>query len=414
MRLSAKMAGLVGAALLVVAPAHATAFTQAQLTAAQNGLQAMRELNVITFGNLTSSSEVEGKAFVGGNLSGGNYGIGNSNSAETASSRAVLTVGGNLSGNVNVNNGNNGSGGAKVVGSAAENVVKVGGNSTGTLNMNSASSNLAGQVKVGGSFNNQNFNPNSTKTATYGTSASNVQAQDTAYVTKDATLASGGSNSMATSIMNEATTLKSNLQQLSDVLSTLSTNATLNLSDRNNIVINYTSAASSADYVVINVNASDLFNGGGTLNLSLLSSATTGTGYKTTVINVLGSGSFTYSLNNNDNQNSNDQNIIWNFDQSASSNTSLALSSAFHGSVLAPNLTLSNSNVIEGSVVASVFNQSGEVHLGTYNGTSSIVTQAASQTAVPEPGTWVMMMIGFGLIGGLVRQQKQLGVLIRI
>src|SRR3546814_6043614 len=38
--------------------------------APQDGLDAMKKWNLITLGDLTSKSEVEGRAFVGGNLSG--------------------------------------------------------------------------------------------------------------------------------------------------------------------------------------------------------------------------------------------------------------------------------------------------------------------------------------------------------
>ncbi|MEO7786401.1 MAG: PEPxxWA-CTERM sorting domain-containing protein [Sphingomicrobium sp.] len=31
-------------------------------------------------------------------------------------------------------------------------------------------------------------------------------------------------------------------------------------------------------------------------------------------------------------------------------------------------------------------------------------------TAVPEPGTWMLMLAGFGVIGGTLRRQRKLAV----
>jgi choice-of-anchor A domain-containing protein len=70
------------------------------------GIDALKEWNLIVLGDLTSSSEVEGRTFVGGNLSGNssNYQIRN----VPPSTYAVpgLTVVGNvLGGTKNLNNG---------------------------------------------------------------------------------------------------------------------------------------------------------------------------------------------------------------------------------------------------------------------------------------------------------------------
>ena len=108
--------------------------------------------------------------------------------------------------------------------------------------------------------------------------------------------------------------------------------------------------------------------------------------------------------------------LIWNFTD-ATASTLLNVNSELHGSVLDPNGAVSNSTPIEGSVVASVFKQGGEVHLGTLAGdysdsaASSAFTALAStqSAAVPEPATWSMMILGFGAVGGLVRRQRRQG-----
>jgi choice-of-anchor A domain-containing protein len=76
--------------------------------------------NLITFGNLTTTSEVEGRTLVGGNLFGNasNYGVALPNSTGVD----VLAVAGNISGsNIQINNGGN---------------LRLGGTSSANLNFN--------------------------------------------------------------------------------------------------------------------------------------------------------------------------------------------------------------------------------------------------------------------------------------
>ena len=83
---------------LLLAGAMALAATPALAAGdAGNGLQAMRELNLIVLGNMSGGHDVEGKTFVGGELSGNNtpLGIGNGSQGAAPSARRTLTVGGN-------------------------------------------------------------------------------------------------------------------------------------------------------------------------------------------------------------------------------------------------------------------------------------------------------------------------------
>jgi len=96
----------------LAASANATTFSIADYQNATAGIQAMKELNLIVIGDLNSGHEVEGKAFIGGNVSGNaeNFGIGNAdfnrkNQGFAANSRPTLTVGGNVSSGVQINNG---------------------------------------------------------------------------------------------------------------------------------------------------------------------------------------------------------------------------------------------------------------------------------------------------------------------
>ncbi|MGH6633628.1 MAG: collagen-binding domain-containing protein, partial [Sphingopyxis sp.] len=79
---------IVATALTLPALAQSKAIT---------GIDALREWNLVVLGNLESSSEVEGRTFVGGNLSGNssNYGI---RATTSPSGQPGLTVVGNVTG----------------------------------------------------------------------------------------------------------------------------------------------------------------------------------------------------------------------------------------------------------------------------------------------------------------------------
>jgi len=393
------LSATAGMALLVAAPAAATSFTPAQVLQASAALQAMRELNLIVLGDLTSGAEVEGKAFVGGSVSGSNENFGIGSSAHpgqgfAVNSRATLTVGGNVGADIHINNGLNGSTGTSTSSGLAS-VADVGGNVTGTVGVNVSPA----AIRVGGSFNNQNFNPAADRTATYGTTASNLQAQDAPFVVHDAGLAAAQTG-LAATIAGQTATLTADLTQLSTMFSSLTANAAFNTSDHNNIFVTYDPTAIATGYAVIDVNASDLMGYSGTLNFNLLSS---GGNPLTTIVNVIGSGNYNFALNVNNA--ALDQNVIWNF---ASAN-SLTTQTEFYGSVLAPTTILNNKNAIDGSVVARTFFQQGEVHLGTFAGYGGFfeTTTGGGTGGVPEPASWALMLLGFGATGSLIRRQRR-------
>jgi choice-of-anchor A domain-containing protein len=112
-------AGLVlaGAGVAAAAPAPASD-KAAQINA---GLQAMRELNVIALKDLQSSGSVQGRTFVGGNLTGSSSNYMTKPGAGVTGGVA-LTVAGNVEGSAkNINNGG---------------ALKVGGNIESGANMN--------------------------------------------------------------------------------------------------------------------------------------------------------------------------------------------------------------------------------------------------------------------------------------
>lgn len=384
-------------ATVLCAPANATnTLTGQQYWSAKAGLAAMSKLNLLVLGDATLHSDVEGKVYVGGNLTGNNapvaIGNGSGKSYLQDSKYRSLTVGGNAT-NVQVNNGIGLSSITAVVGGNANGVQINNGNATALL-------------EVGGNFNSQNFNPNSNKTVRYGGNVSGQQTQDKAYEVKDATLKTGGSADLQAGIAKVTSSYASEMATLSSVLGALTPNATLISTDQNNIHFNFTTDATNGNFAVADITASQLASG--TFNLPTYATATNG---KTLIINVSG-GSVTFGANEVGNGSLYQQNIIWNFVDA----TSVAVNTAIYGSILAPKATITGNSPINGSVVAKVFNSNGEVHLGTFNGNTGFLvaptqsgggSHSSGPGAIPEPSSWMTMLMGFGIIGSLIRRQRR-------
>ncbi len=383
-------------ATVLCAPANATnTLTAQQYWSAKAGLAAMSKLNLLTLGDATLHADVEGKVYVGGNLTGNNapVAIGNSSGKSYLQDNNYrsLTVGGNAT-NVQVNNGIGLSSITAVVGGSASGVQFNNGSAPATL-------------EVAGNFNAQNFNPNSQKTVRYGGTASNQQTQDKTYEVKDATLQSGGSADLQAAIAQTTSSYANEMTTLSSVLGALTPNASLISTDQNNIHFNFTTDAANGNFAVADITAAQLASG--TFNLPTYATSLNG---KTLIINVSGS-SVTFGANEVGNGSLDQQNIIWNFVDA----TSVTVNTAVYGSILAPKATITGSSPINGSVVAKVFNSTGEVHLGTFNGNSGFLvapTQGGGGShsqvpGIPEPSSWMTMLMGFGIIGSLIRRQRR-------
>lgn len=307
------------------------------------GTDALKEWNLIVFNNLTSNSEVEGRTFVGGDLNGNssNYDIGPANSANTGNDPG-LTVVGNINGSSK--NLNNGSG------------ANVGGNVNTQLNLNGANQ----TVNAGGTVSSQqNVNQN--------------------------TINQNLGSSFTQSLNDQKTLLMSSLNSLSDNLKALTATGTATISNNQ---LSITGASSGIS--VFNLSLSQLSS---LNNISVI--APSG---GTTVINVSGTSG---TINANFNSSAElGRNVIWNFYDA----TSLTFANNFLGSVLATDAAVTNTaGYIEGSLVANSFNQGAEVHQDTFQGDLSSV--GASVSAMPEPGTWAMLILGFGAIGFVLRRK---------
>ena len=87
--------------------------------------------------------------------------------------------------------------------------------------------------------------------------------------------------------------------------------------------------------------------------------------------------------------------VVWNFYQA----TSLTFQTQIAGTILAPLANVINNNQIDGALVAKTWTGYGELHDDLYTGHNFIAT--------PEPGTWAMMLIGVGAIGGMLRAKRK-------
>jgi choice-of-anchor A domain-containing protein len=122
----------------------------------------------------------------------------------------------------------------------------------------------------------------------------------------------------------------------------------------------------------------------------------------TLVINVSG---VDIDLAGKVNRFTNDSNVIWNFYQA----TTIDIAQQFSGSVLGvfADITVGNSGNIDGTVVGNniVQNANGEIHNNYFKGDLSSLT--ATVSTAPEPATWMIMILGFGMIGWRLRKGKQ-------
>lgn len=336
---------------------------------AVQGLADLRALNLIVTGNVTGGGQdTEGKAFIGGNLSAGTFNNADSHGPFGASAYPSLTVGGNVGGNVNIDNAN-----TDAPGFLGANI---GGNG-GTFSINGSNS----QLNVGGTVGNYNANG-----ATFTQHVAGLQA----------------------GIAAQNTTFISDLKALSSALAKMptTTGSSYNNSDQNNDL--FTAVNGGKGYAVINITGGQsAFNNASNFNYNI--PTTPGGGYLPTIVNISGSTSYTFNANSNLSQY--DGYVLFNFVDA----TSITFNRQVNASVLAPLATISNSTPIEGSVAVANFQQGGEVHLGTFLGRGATDggpsdpargLDKALTGGVPEPATWAMMLTGLGFAGAALRRRR--------
>lgn len=376
---------LVSAALVlafVAAPAHS-----ADLIKAQKGLDQLKELNLFSFGNVKMAQEVEGKSFIGGDLSGngGQFGNGSNQGYINPASDALVTatiVGGSSATNVQLNAGN------IPGGTVGPRGITIGGTLTGNLNINAT-----GATTKIRALSNANVNGSSGGTIAYGSkSGGNLNANGSTVIANDPTLNAAFSAALVT----QRNTLNDNYKELSAVLAGFTSDSSINAGDPNNVVFNATPGVDKVAVFSI-TNAVAFFNNANGFSFNL-GSATAA------IINVNDTNPVA-TLNLADNFLGNpllvSQKLIWNFGPNIQG---INFGTGFYGSVLALHSSISNGNSITGGIAVKSFDRAnigmnGEVHLGTFGGQLALV---------PEPASWAMMIAGFGLAGAVARRRRVL------
>lgn len=356
--------GMITAALLFSGAAQAA-------TTPLTAEQMLKQFNVVVSGDLTSTSHVDGRTYVGGSVSGGDY-VAHASSTP-ASAYAGLTVGGSVSGSVKV-----GDFGAVT-----------GGNVSG-LNVNNGSSYIGGSATsssfkdawITGAAINDNLNGQAHAASYTNTNNNNVLSAPTAIM---------NSTLSASTSTNFGTVMTGLSSQLSAMSATAGTSVAFS---NNNSNVTLTGSGSLSNGVVV----FDLTS----LDTRIFSATTTDISFNltgaTTVI--LNTDDKTLSLAANFNQaQSLGSSLIWNF----AGATDVSVGRTFGGQVLVANGTFSNTGGanVEGGVFAKALNQQGEVHLQTFSGSIPAVT------SVPEPETYAMLLAGMGLLGFMTRRHKR-------
>jgi choice-of-anchor A domain-containing protein len=388
--------GLMLGAALAITPVPAAAVTGV----AADGLQAMRELNLIVLGDWTGGHDVEGKAFVGGSATGNSttVGIGNSVQGAAPSARPTLTIVGNngLAG-INVNNGANG--GSGLVATAPG--VAIGG-SSGGLNLNASGASL----DIGGNFSG-NANIGAGQTFNIGGNASgSINGTGGATVNAGGTI-NGNANGAAfnqnlgggfmapfsANLQTQRAQLEANLTALSGALAGLSLASNPSSITSLGGKAIFTAVDGGNGFALFNVDAAFF---GSHSEIQYDFPLTT----LPVIINVSGIGTINANLNTVGSIGGANQQLIWNFTDA----TTVNFNRMVHGSVLATEALVTNVTPLEGSIVARSFRQGGEVHLGTYAQDSAFL----ATEVLPEPQSWALLIMGFGLVGATMRRRRGL------
>jgi len=338
----------LGAATLA---ATAVAAFAGPAVSATTAAEYLNQFNLVVFDNAQLGQDIEGRAYVGGNVTGRSFQVNTRNADALApSSYDELNVGFNvsLSGNqISLQKGGDasivGNGAFNAEGSAApggsRGTYYIGGTHTGTNNFNMVQKNLG---------------------------AATVMARLPADI--ESTLTAASSQLAGESGTALTKTGNSLVITASDPYNVFSLDGAL-LSQ--NTLIGYDfDIAGTSDTVVVNVS-------GQTLNL------------KDKGINF---GGFPDQV-------AQSTNVLWNFFEA----TSLTLGPQWLGSILAPFAQVSNQTPIEGALVARSFVQGGEMHIQPFAGTVS---------AVPLPPSlllFISALVGLGLVGYSRRGRSRAG-----
>ncbi|HEX4262570.1 MAG TPA: choice-of-anchor A family protein [Acetobacteraceae bacterium] len=342
------LAGAAPACSLACAVLLSAGAARADAVSAQQ-LSLLQQFNLIDLGNLQASSDIEGRAFVAGNMSGNGFsmGVAGKVTASPAGYNTLIVDGSATTGGINIGTGGftvGGNANSLEANSAAGAVSTVAGNVTGNTAVN------GGTLHYGGSFSG-NFNGSGSKTQVTGLSSDPLPASTFAP-----------------------------LQGLSATLAGLAPSGTVSMVSG---TATFVAAPGASGYAVFDVDAgvaSQIFDANGfAFDLGTATSA---------IINVSGADTITDMTNFNDSSLA--PSLLWNF----IGTTTLDLDREFNGTILADDATVTNETQINGTLLAANANLDGELHSTPYAGG---LPDGGSSQPVPEPADGAVL--GIGLLG---------------
>ncbi|WP_229259837.1 choice-of-anchor A family protein [Duganella aquatilis] len=360
------MTALALAALYVT---NVQAATPAPLTATQM----LQQFNLVVSKDLTSTSHVQGRTFVGGDAVAQDF---VQKPAQVAASNyAGVTVLGNMSGNNN--DAHVDALGLYVGGSTNKVIVNkgdayIGGSATGGgFSDNTWVNGTATDVNQNGAFHASSSNRNINNP---------LAAETSTMLTNKAAATSTNFGQVMTGLSTQLSALKG------------TKDASVSIDDATHSKVTFTGTANSSGLLVFDLT--------GATDGNIFSSNITDfyfnlTGATTVIFNT---DDKNLTLNANfQNAESNGSKFIWNF----AGAQSVTVGRTFGGQVLVADGTFSNINGanVEGGVYAKNVNEYGQIHIQAFSG--------AIPAAVPEPETYAMLLAGLGIVGFIGRRRQK-------
>lgn len=198
---------------------------------------------------------------------------------------------------------------------------------------------------------------------------------------------SSGSNTTTNPITNPTptgwnwSTLQSSLETVSSNLASATATGTISVSNGNLVF-----SGGSGSVVVFDLDASELsgdsYNGQSFSNIQI--NVPTGVNYVINVTN-LSCNTTLFDSGINFNAGTNDNQLLWNF-EGCSNSITIGGGGNFYGSILAPDMDITDDTTIDGQVVASAFTDTGvELHDSSFS---------PAQVLVPEPADFALWASG--------------------